>query len=284
MPFLQMDGEAETMMRGSRLRISGSGQGAIPFGAAMMLLVPMALYVAARARRWYWWAAAALIGMAGMGTNSRTTIIMVIAFVAVFAWLRPGFIVRLWPALIPLVLLVHVFLPGTIGTMQSSFFPKEGLIAQQSENAGQRGSGRIADLGPSLDEWGERPVLGQGYSTRITGRVNTNAHILDNQWLKTLLEVGLVGFVAWIWIFGRSVRRLGRRAKDDNTDPGWMAVAIAASLTAFAVGMLFYDAFAFIQVTFLMFILLAFGSVLVSLNRGEVLQLRGPRSRASYPA
>lgn len=283
MPFLQMDGEAETMMRGSRLRISGSGQGAIPFGAAMMLLVPMALYVAARARRWYWWAAAALIAMAGMGTNSRTTIIMVIAFVAVFAWLRPRFVVRLWPALIPLVILIHVFLPGTIGTLQSSFFPKEGLIAQQSENAGQRGSGRIADLGPSLDEWSERPVLGQGYSTRITGRVNTNAHILDNQWLKTLLEIGIVGFAAWLWIFARTVRRLGRRAKGDNTDPGWMAVAIAASVTAFAVGMLFYDAFAFIQITFLMFILLAFGSVLVSLNRGEVLELRRPRSRASYP-
>jgi polysaccharide biosynthesis protein PslJ len=284
MPFLQLDAAPETMKRGSRLRISGSGQGAIPFGAAMMLLVPMAIYVATRARRWYWWVAAALICMAGMGTNSRTTVIMILAFVAVFAWLRPRFVLRLWPALIPLVIVIHVFLPGTIGTLRSSFFPEEGLVAQQSENAGQRGSGRIADLGPALDEWSERPILGQGYSTRITGRVNTNAHILDNQWLKTLLEIGIVGFFAWLWIFTRTVRRLGKRAKGDNTDPGWMAVAIAASVTAFAVGMLFYDAFAFIQVTFLMFILLAFGSVLVTLNRGEVLELRRPRSRAGYPA
>jgi hypothetical protein len=282
MPFLQIDGAEETMMRGSRLRIAGSGQGAIPFGAAMMLLVPMAIYVAMRARRWYWWAAAALIGVAGMGTNSRTTIIMLIAFIGVFAWLRPRFVVRLWPALIPLVLLVHIALPGTIGTLKQSFFPKEGLIAQQSENAGQRGSGRLADLGPSLDEWSEKPVLGQGYSTRLTGRgPEANAHILDDQWLKTLLETGLVGAFAWLWIFSRAIRRLGARAKNDVTDPGWMAVAIAASLMSFAVSMLFYDAFSFIQVTFLMFILLAFGSVLVSLNRGEVLQLRRPRSRAS---
>jgi O-antigen ligase len=283
MPFLELDAPPETMKRGSRLRISGSGQGAIAFGAAMMLLVPLALYVATRARKWYWWVAAALIGIAGMGTNSRTTVLMVLAFLAVFAWLRPRFVARLWPAAIPLVIVVHVFLPGTIGTLQRSFFPEEGLIAQQSENAGQRGSGRIADLGPALDEWSERPLLGQGYSTRITGRVNTNAHILDNQWLKTLLEIGVLGFLAWLWIFVRAIRRLGRRARSDNGDPGWMAVSVAASLTAFAVGMLFYDAFAFIQVTFLMFILLAFGSVLVSLNRGQVLELRQVRSRASYP-
>ena len=35
---------------------------------------------------------------------------------------------------------------GTIGTIRASFFPEGGLLAQQSENAGQRGSGRVADL------------------------------------------------------------------------------------------------------------------------------------------
>ena len=37
--------------------------------------------------------------------------------------------------------------------------------------------------------------------------------------------------------------------------------ALAASLTAFAVGMLTFDAFAFIQVTFVAFILLGFAAV-----------------------
>jgi hypothetical protein len=250
----------------------------------MMLVVPAAIYVAATARRWYWWVAVALIAIAGLGTNSRTTVVMVVASLVVFAWLRPKFLRRLWPALIPLAIVVHVALPGTIGTLQSSFFPEEGLIAQQSQHPGWRGSGRIADLGPALDEWSERPLLGQGYSTRLTGRGPTaNAPILDDEWLKTLLEIGVIGTFAWLWIFVRSVRRLGQRARGDNTDAGWLSVAIAASLTAFAVGMFFYDAFSFIQVTFLMFILLAFGSVLVTLNRGEVLELRRPRSRASYP-
>ena len=150
-------------------------------------------------------------------------------------------------------------LPGTIGTLRSSFFPEEGLIAQQSDNAGTRGSGRIADLGPALDEYSQTPVFGQGFGTRLTGRDRQNAQILDNQWLKTLLETGLVGAFAWLWIYVRSVRRLARVAKEDPSEDGLLFVALAASITAFAVGMVLYDAFSFIEVTFLLFIVLALG-------------------------
>jgi O-antigen ligase len=163
--------------------------------------------------------------------------------------------------LLPAVIVVHLLLPGTIGTLRSSFFPKEGLLAQQSENAGARGSGRVADLGPALDEFSQTPVFGQGYGTRLTGRDKQNAQILDDQWLKTLLETGLVGALAWLWIFSRSIRRLARAAKEDQSEDGLLYVALAASIMAFAIGMVLFDAFAFIQVTFILFILLALGSV-----------------------
>ncbi len=52
-----------------------------------------------------------------------------------------------------------------------------------------------------------------------------------------------------------------QRARSDPGPDGWLATALAAALAAYAVGMLTFDAFAFIQVTFLAFIMLGFTAV-----------------------
>jgi polysaccharide biosynthesis protein PslJ len=263
-PVLQAVPVPETGERGGNLRVMGSAQGPIALGAALAMLLPLGAYLALKTRRWYWWAAVALLGLGAMATLSRTSILMLVVIVVVLLWLRPKQVKRFWPVLVPAVVVIQVMLPGTLGTLRSSFFPEEGLIAQQSDNAGQRGSGRIADLGPALDEYSQTPVFGQGFGTRLTGRERQNAQILDNQWLKTLLETGLVGALAWLWIYVRSVRRLARVAKEDPSEDGLLYVAFAASITAFAIGMVLYDAFSFIQVTFLLFIVLALGCAALS--------------------
>ena len=53
---------------------------------------------------------------------------------------------------------------------------------------------------------------------------------------------------------GGSPRRRRRRTGPDS----WLATALAASIISFAVGMLTFDAFAFIQVTFFAFVMLGF--------------------------
>jgi O-antigen ligase len=83
-----------------------------------------------------------------------------------------------------------------------------------------------------------------------------NAVILDDQWLGLLLEMGLAGTLAFGWLLVRSVRRLGRAARGDPTEHGWLLTALAAAITAYGVGMITFDAFAFIQVTFLFFIMI----------------------------
>jgi O-antigen ligase len=260
-PMLQAVDVSGVQVRGGKQRVMGSAQGPIALGAALAMLLPLAAYLGFRTRRWFWWVSVALLAFGALATLSRTSILMLVVILAVLLWLRPQQTKKFWPALLPAVVVIHFLLPGTLGAIRSSFFPEEGLIAQQSENAGQRGSGRIADLGPALDEFSQTPVFGQGYGTRLTGRDRQNAQILDNQWLKTLLETGLVGALAWLWIFTRSVRRLSRAAKADQSEDGLLFVALAASVFAYALGMLLYDAFAFIQVTFILFILLALASV-----------------------
>jgi O-antigen ligase len=117
-----------------------------------------------------------------------------------------------------------------------------------------------------MKEFRAQPILGQGLATRLTDRTRRTAQILDDQWLKSLLETGLLGVAAWAWLFLRYVRRLGRAAKDDRFDQSWLAVALTAGIVAFAAGMFLYDTFSFIQTTFVAFLLIALGPAVLSID------------------
>ena len=144
-----------------------------------------------------------------------------------FLWLRPKETRRLWPLLIPALIVIKLLLPGTLGAIKQSFLPPGGLVAEQQSGVGGTGSGRLADLGPALDVWTHEPLIGQGYATApiIYPGAALETNILDNQWLTTLLSTGLIGFVGWLWFFTRAVRRFGAEARRDQSDRGWLLAA-----------------------------------------------------------
>jgi hypothetical protein len=262
LPFLRLTDPPQTELRGARLRVFASAQHPIALGAVLIMMLPLAVYLAKRTGRRRWWGVCLLVLLGAFSTVSRTSVMMLLVIGLVFLWLRPE-TKRAWPLLIPTLLVAHVALPGALGTLQAAFFPKGGLIAEQQANAGKRGSGRIGDLGPAIGQFERQPLLGEGFGTRVTDETVTgagNAQILDDQWLGTLLETGLAGVISWIWLYVRFVRRLGRAAKEDDSDRSWLYTAIAASVAAYSVGMFTYDAWSFIQVTFVLFILLGLGS------------------------
>ena len=97
---------------------------------------------------------------------------------------------RFWPVLLPAIVLVHFAIPGTLGTLKQSFAPTALLEEQRYESGGEQpGGGRLADIGPTFDEWWRAPSSARD-SERDTmydpgsGQV-PNAIILDNQWLAT---------------------------------------------------------------------------------------------------
>lgn len=265
LPFLNFDAsQLPTLHRGGRLRVYGSAQHPIAFGAALAVILPLAIYRAKSFGQRRWWIPAALILMGLLATRSRTGIMMLLAIALVYLLLRPRETKRLWPALLPALIVIHVALPGTIGTIRASFFPKGGLIAQQRQGA--VGSGRLSTLGPALDsEFKANPILGEGFATRITGRQQPgrpppNGPILDDEWLGILLETGVMGALALAWLFIRFIRRAGKAASKDLSPRGWLLAATTASVAGYAVGMFTYDAFSFIQVTFLLFVVLGLGA------------------------
>ena len=218
-------------------------------------------------------------------TQSRTAIVMLVVVALVFLRLRPRATRRLWPLLLPLLLAIHLALPGALGSLKDAFLPQGGLIAQQESGKGTHGSGRIADLGPSLSEYGQRPLLGEGFATRVTdkGPYAEREHPRRSMALRPIGDWDRRGACTVLWAFIRSFRRLSRQARDDPTPRGWLCVALAASLLSFAVGMLTFDAFSFTQVTFVFFILLGLGSALVDerLRRRRLLWQDGSRPSLS---
>lgn len=256
-PFLQEIREPGLLERG-RFRARGPAEHPIALSAALVMLVPLGIYLTHVTRRIRWALATGLL-MVGVFTSvSRTGVVMLLTVGAVFFWLRRPETKRVLPLLLPLLAAVHFAVPGTLGTLRASFFPEGGLIEEQR---GYQDTGRIGDLGPTLSRSAEEP-LGIGYGTRIVSGPRRNESILDNQWLATLLETGVIGIAAWVWFFARLIRRLAAEARRDLTERGWLVVAIAAALTAYAIGMFTYDAFGFVQVTFLLYILAGLGVAL----------------------
>jgi hypothetical protein len=249
------------------VRAYASAQHAIPLGALLVMMMPLAFYLYQRTTRKIWLAAAFVLVMGALATTSRTAVVMLIVIGLVFFWLKRAEMVRLLPLLPVALVLIQVAMPGTLGTFRAIFFPKGGLVAEEQEGEGT-GTGRVADIGPSLQEWGRQPLFGQGFGTRLTSQFDRlqNARILDDQWLSSLLEVGMIGVAALVWMIVRAIRRLKRYAKQDASDYGWLLAALAASIYAFAIGMFTYDAFSFIQVTFMLFLLLGLSAAALGLK------------------
>ena len=266
-PALTAGLNAAYLDRAGAQRAYASAAHPIELSAVLVMLIPLGAYLrkVTGNRRWTFCVLLLVLGM--LATLSRTGIVMIVVEGMVFFWLRPIETKRLVPMMIPAFLAVSIALPHTLGSLYAAFFPKGGLVAEQDAHvAGMppAADGRLADIGPSLKEFLQTPLLGQGFGTRISqiggvrkNAVKTTARILDDQWLGSLLEVGIVGTLGLLWMFVRTIRRLSRLAKRDDDDVGWLAAALAASLYAFCVGILTFDAFGFIQVTILTFLLLA---------------------------
>ncbi len=263
MPFLHYVDEGVAQARGSGVRARGSAQHPIALSAALVMLVPLAFYLYQRYQKLIWIAAAGFLTLGALSTGSRTGTTMLVALLVSFLCIRPRETVRLLPWLLPALVVIQVAMPGTLGTMKSMLNPSY-VIKEQSYDQGGT-AGRVADLGPALDRWSQKPFFGTGFGTTVAdpnASKHSESQILDDQWLGSLLEIGAVGVLALLALWVGAVRRLNRwakRARDPNDR--WLATSLAASIIAFAVGMLTFDAFAFIQVTFFAFVILGFAAV-----------------------
>ena len=277
-PLTVLGLDPAALARSGNLRAYGSAEDPIECSAFLAILIPLGLYLYTTTRQRRWLFATLLLTLGVFGTLSRTGILMLAVIGIVYFQKRRKAAMRALPALLPAILVIGVAAPHTLGSLYSQFFPQSGLIAQQSAKSdsagGQVGQGdnRLARVGPDLATWAKAPFFGQGFGSRDPNPLDavqlhaTLSGQTDDQWLSSLLETGLVGVLALVWLFFRSTRRLKRIARANNGADGWLAVALVASLDAFMIGMFTFDALGFVEGTIGIFLILALAAALVSVH------------------
>ncbi|MDQ1084627.1 MULTISPECIES: O-antigen ligase [Microbacterium] len=302
LPLVPIAQETEAFRAGG-YRSFASSQHPIALSVMFAILIPVAIYLA-RYGRWprnEWsrrliYSIAIIFLLLGiMAAVSRTAMIVLGVMFLLVLLLRPWLGVTLLALSIPALAVGMAALPKVFGTLVLSFLDIDGLIASQQTSPGFRGAGRLADLGPSLEQAAAHPFFGTGLGSRIVTGEFQNAYILDNQVLGTLLEVGAVGIVGLaIFILAPLLMMLAWAFTTARDEPRYamLAFTLVLSGAGYTAALFFYDAFGFMQTFFVYSMLLAVGAWLLTSSppalraraAGEGLLVRWPRAEAASGA
>ncbi len=224
-------------------RVAGTTLHPIEFGVLVCMVIPVALHLAMHhSRRWY--LAVAVLGLALPMSVSRTAVVGIgaMAIVLVPGWSRR---VRHWvyAGAAAYLVAVRVLIPGLLGTLKA-LFVDAGVDPSITT--------RESDYEFVSRFFAERPIFGRGYATFIP----TKFDFLDNQYLLSIVETGLVGAAAYLALIvgamlaARSVRRWCKAEVDRD-----LAQALVASLAVVALTSAAFDFMSFPSVRVLLFVI-----------------------------
>jgi hypothetical protein len=219
-------------------RASGTSITAIELGVVAGMLLPLAVYLAlydtdkSPRRRW---APVALIALAIPASVSRSAIISVAIAAAVFVVLMPVR-QRLVAICVAPLAITGVFMsaPGVIGTLAAFF---------QAGSTDDSVRARVNDY-PVVEQLvNQAPWFGHGGGTYLP--VDT-IYILDNQWLKTAIELGVVGVIALaVYFLVPFVAALIARRHTDDPELRMLCAALAGAALAGTVCLVTFDSLSF---------------------------------------
>jgi cell division protein FtsW (lipid II flippase) len=219
-------------------RVTGIASDPIELGVAASMILPLALYVAIYdtdrkpVKRW---APVPFIVIAIAASVSRSAIIAVLLAIGIFIVLMPVRQRVVAFALLPIsIAAVFMTAHGLISTLVSFFGlgTADGSIAHRVDNY-------------TYVEQVVRhaPWFGQGGGTYIP---DTTLHILDNQYLKTAIELGLVGVVVLAILFVvPMITALVARARSADPELRLLCAGLASASLAAAVCSATFDSLSF---------------------------------------
>jgi hypothetical protein len=220
-------------------RPAGTATHPIEFGCVIAMAMPLALHLArfdmvsSRFRRW---APVFVIAMGIPVAVSRSAVLgAVVALVVIIAGLEPKLRPRALGAVAAFVLAIYVTTPGLLGTLRNLFL-----------NAGEDTSvtSRTSDYEIMGEYVRQSPVIGRGPGTFLP----TSYLFLDNQYLLTVVELGLLGLLV-MTSYLLAAAFLGRGARHRSEDPAIrdLGQAMAATSLVSAVTAFTFDAFSFLM-------------------------------------
>jgi O-antigen ligase len=241
-PFAQVAGAPTD---NAKVIVSGPTQHGLALASMLTIALPFAVLPLLEARRpserLKYLVMIGLILAADLSTKEKTaTFAPIAAFLVLAAYKRQ--ILRWVPvAIIVLIPVIHVAAPGALGGI-SQILPTSG------SGGADYTDGRAYDYPAVAPDILNNLVLGRGYGTMDTQNYRIY-RILDNQYLGTLFQVGVLGLLSYLGIvvFGMFtahgvIRKGGVR--------GPPALAASAGCAAFGLLSATYDAAAFPQAVY----------------------------------
>jgi O-antigen ligase len=261
--------------RGALNRVAGTALHPIELGVVAGMLLPVAIYMGIHDLghpRWRRWTPAVLIVVSITVSVSRSAVLALVIALAVLLALLPPRQQLVGLALLPFGL-VGVFMttPGLITTL-SSFF----AAGRNDPSIGTR----VDDYPMVAALVAERPWFGRGGATFFH---ETALEILDNQYLKTAVELGLLG-VAALTLYLALPFFLALSARRRATDPEMrmLCAGLAAALAPATICPLTFDAFSFPMFTLLHALLVGLaGACWAVVRTGESLLVTVPARKVA---
>jgi hypothetical protein len=229
-------------------RPAGTAIHPIEFGVVLGLLLPLAIHGARYApegRRGIRWTQVIIIAAAMMMTVSRSAVLAVfIALVVILPTWDKGARRRAYAVIVCFCAVLYFLTPGLLGTVKS-------LITHIGNDSST--NYRTHDYDAAAHYFVQNPWFGRGFGTFLPQFYR----IFDNQYLVTLVEMGLAGLVALFGLFGTGwwLAREARRASDDpRVRHLAQCLAACVAVAAFSFGV--FDAASFPMTCGLTFLLL----------------------------
>jgi O-antigen ligase len=158
------------------------------------------------------------------------------------SWSKRARVIAVVLALVALAI-TYIFVPGMVGTIRGLFVG----LGEDTSAASRTNSYAVA-----LEMAGRTLYVGRGFGTFLP-----EYRILDNQYLGLLIEIGVLGLLAFLGMIAAGLvcsLLAKRRLKDPLLSN--LSYAIFASLTAGSVTFAFFDALTFPMAAVFMFFLL----------------------------
>lgn len=245
----------------ARKTIVGPTEHGLAVTAMLVMTIPFALVGFIRRtdpKRWLYALAVALIVAAALSTERKTAVLTPVAAGLVFAVYRPRITVRMLPLLAGMGVFIAMASPGALGT----------VFELQSTFTSDSSAGRFDDYEAIAPQFLQHPLFGSGYGTRDIADVE-HVRILDNEYLASLLTVGLIGtalFLATILAAMVVAHRTIRSGEDEYAD---IALASSAGCVVFLVVSLLFDSMSFAQAPYTFFLIAAIGTVAAGAERAR---------------
>lgn len=226
-------------------RVAGTALHPIEFGVVLATVLPLALRQVLVRRRHRDRLAVLLIAFALPMSLSRSAVLGSAAALLVLSsgwtWRRRG------NALAILLFLLgtqRALVPGLLGTIKSLFL----YISVDPST-----TGRTDDYAVVWEYVQERPVFGRGAGTFVPEVYR----ILDNQYLVTLIEAGMLGLLGLLTVLVVAIccARRGRRRSEDDASRE-LGLALAASVSVSLLSFVTFDALSFPMATGVLFLVI----------------------------